>query len=583
MKHSHTYLKSIFFLLILCLLALFAVACGEDVCEHAEVTDAAVAPTCYQDGKTEGKHCSLCGEITVAQTAIPATEDHDFSATWVNDGYYHWKECQTVGCPAIDKCGEHQQRGDSYTGHYCTICSISTQGVYTHASHSFDDRPYFEYIVTPASGTASAVYYKSCSCGLASDQTFCPTVTNAISCTPHSPTVTLYDTASLSYGFTWNCDQSPLTPVLEIRSHSDNRTVFYTPNVQRQSTFSPTEQIVDLYVCKAVIPLQAGETYTYRIADLCTGMTTESATFCAVDPNKTSFTFASISDSQDASGVYLGNVLSGIGDVDFYLHTGDICEDTKHEQNWQMMLDDNRSFLMTTPMMITAGNHDTTYKSGSYELVKHFNNNIPSQQTNVGYFYRFDYGNTRFIILNTNTSSGTDKLSTEQYNWLIEALSNNPQTWTIVSMHCPMYSVGKWGSNPSLNAPSLALRAQLTELFAQYGVDLVIQGHDHTTSKTHPIGADGTVQSAQTRVENGITYTVDPSGVIYIMNGPAGTQSNAPQTSYETQFYDYAMRGEECSWAEYTIDGNRLTVTVKRYNVGTGQGTVYASFGIVKS
>ncbi len=57
----------------------FTCLCGDSYTEetaplgHTEVTDAAVAPTCTAEGKTEGKHCSVCNEVLVAQTAVPAT------------------------------------------------------------------------------------------------------------------------------------------------------------------------------------------------------------------------------------------------------------------------------------------------------------------------------------------------------------------------------------------------------------------------------------------------------------------------------------------------------------------------------
>ena len=39
---------------------------------HIEIIDASVAPNCTETGLTEGKHCSVCGEVLLAQSVIPA-------------------------------------------------------------------------------------------------------------------------------------------------------------------------------------------------------------------------------------------------------------------------------------------------------------------------------------------------------------------------------------------------------------------------------------------------------------------------------------------------------------------------------
>ena len=69
--------------------------CGEketrsiDALGHTEVIDTAIAPSCTEIGLTEGKHCSTCGTIILAQQEIAKT-NHIFDDEY--DG-----ECNNCG------------------------------------------------------------------------------------------------------------------------------------------------------------------------------------------------------------------------------------------------------------------------------------------------------------------------------------------------------------------------------------------------------------------------------------------------------------------------------------------------------
>lgn len=90
--------------------------CGKEVVEetpakgHTAVTDAAVAPTCTEPGKTEGSHCSVCNEVLTEPQEIPAKghtleKVETVAATESKEGVKEHYKCAECGKLFLDANG----------------------------------------------------------------------------------------------------------------------------------------------------------------------------------------------------------------------------------------------------------------------------------------------------------------------------------------------------------------------------------------------------------------------------------------------------------------------------------------------
>jgi 3',5'-cyclic AMP phosphodiesterase CpdA len=92
--------------------------------------------------------------------------------------------------------------------------------------------------------------------------------------------------------------------------------------------------------------------------------------------------------------------------------------------------------------------------------------------------YWFDYQGTRIVALDSN------RLHEEQVPWLRAVLSKNPQRWTVLTFHHPIFSPANDRDNPKL-------RALWKPLIDEFKVDLVLTGHDHTYARSGDMAGSG--------------------------------------------------------------------------------------------
>lgn len=210
----------------------------------------------------------------------------------------------------------------------------------------------------------------------------------------------------------------------------------------------------------------------------------------------------------------------------------------------------------TLPSAPTTGNHEYTSTNGGRVFSSHWSNifgmpqNAPSSEYQ-NRFYWFDYQGVRFISLDSPVLNKGNKDIQTILNWLENVLQNNPNKWSVVFTHYPVYSC-------SAGRNSEAYRDLLRPILEKYGVDLVLQGHDHTYCR-------GFNEANITgNVKNPPLYVVSVAGPkMYLL----GLKPWSDVRGKDTQLYQ-----------NITVDGN--TIYYDSYDV---TGRLFDSFRLEKN
>ena len=315
--------------------------------------------------------------------------------------------------------------------------------------------------------------------------------------------------------------------------------------------------------------LEPNTTYAYRVGD--GKYWSEWIQFTTAEKTNMPFSFIYVGDAQN----YIYDLWSRLiregykkaPEANFIIHVGDLIDDAHNEEEWHEWFAAGGWIHRTLPSLAIPGNHeyrplynkDIPLRKKSLSIQWNHQFTLPENGIDslpeTSYF--IDYQGVRFIALNSN-----EKID-EQTIWLEETLKNNPHEWAIAFLHHPIYSASTSRDNPKR-------RQAWKPLFDEYGVDLVLQGHDHSYAR-------GSSSLTEKNLSIG-TNTKDVTGTVYVVSVSGPKQYDVKKDWKE---YDISLdkSGQDKQLFQViTIDDNKLS-----YKSYTAIGDLFDSFELIKN
>lgn len=297
------------------------------------------------------------------------------------------------------------------------------------------------------------------------------------------------------------------------------------------------------------VGLEPGTTYDYRVGDGSEEGWSDIYSFETEPEEDEPFTFLFAADTQaetlEQFALWTELYETGLAhhpDSRFVVHAGDIIDNGQLVQEWNYYLEASQGISPYLPTQAVLGNHDV-YGNAEETFLSLFPYAQNGPEGKEGWVYSFDYGNARFLKL--NSEFGIQDMQ-EQQEWIREEVRSAGDKFVIAMFHRSPYS-----SNPLTGRDTTA--DTFSPVLEEEGVDLVLTGHDHAYMRTH-LMQDGEV----------VEQPEGNSGTQYVIGGSAGPKFYPGEYySYVDFLYDEDIQvisaltvdGDEIRGEALTIDG----------------------------
>lgn len=377
------------------------------------------------------------------------------------------------------------------------------------------------------------------------------------------------DTAT-TQAVTWRTDVNVNTPQAQIALATDNsdfKDNAVTVPAESTSELATYLNYSQKYHSVNFQNLSPETKYLYRVGD---GVNwSEWFEFTTASAKAEPFSFLYVGDAQNDILEHwsrvIRNAYSDLPEARFIVHAGDLINQGDADDQWGEWFKAGGWLNGMVPSIPTPGNHEysristntptglTPFWRPTFALPE----NGPDEALFKENVYYIDYQGMRIVSLDTNLrGESLDK----QVTWLDQTLANNPNKWTVLTFHHPIFSSAEGRDNAEV-------RNKLLPIIQKYNVDLVLQGHDHTYARGQVVNQ----KSGQKVVDNDST-TVFVNSV----SGPKMYDSSSEVWDKNGAQVDKAIANTQL-YQLIHVDGDVL-----RYDARTATGKQFDEFEIRK-
>lgn len=245
---------------------------------------------------------------------------------------------------------------------------------------------------------------------------------------------------------------------------------------------------------------------------------------------------------------------SAYPNAELLFSAGDQVETATSEPQYEAFLASDA--LRQIPFVATNGNHDV----GSKAYEQHFNTpNVDRTAgagtgTGSGGDYWFIYKDVLFLDINSNSRDAS------HIAWMNQVVAEHGDEakWKVLAFHHSIYSPGPHATD----ADVLDRRSTLPTAISNLGIDLVLQGHDHSYARSYLI-------------HNGEKANPDEAaGADSVVAGPGGVLYVTANSSSGSKYYDLQNKGfwwlsvqnqeKVRNYSAVDITGNAITIKTLR-------------------